>query len=101
MAKPSENIEKMAYNTVYVQEKNIFYLTGETFSRDRESFLPRLEFSTTQMVNLTRRLAQVVASLSAACYLAVVKPIARFVRIACSGLMITRLLEFVNRLDAS
>ena len=36
-----------------------------------------------------------------ACYLAVIKPISECVRIACSGLMITSLLQFLNRLDAS
>ena len=45
--------------------------------------------------------AQVVASLLQACYLAVIKPITGCAHIACSGLMITSLLQVVNRLDAS
>ena len=45
--------------------------------------------------------AQVVASLLQACYLAVIKPISGCVHIACFGLMITSLLQVVNRLDAS
>ena len=47
------------------------------------------------------RHAQVAASLLQACYLAVIKPLSGCVRIACSGLMITSLLQVVNRLDAS
>ena len=49
----------------------------------------------------TARAAPVAASLLQACYLAVIKPVSGCVRIACSGLMITRLLQVVNRLDAS
>ena len=49
----------------------------------------------------TARNAQVAASLLQACYLAVIKPISGYVHIACSGLMITSLLQVVNRLDAS
>ena len=45
--------------------------------------------------------AQVAASLLQVCYLAVIKPISGCVRIACSDLMITSLLQVVNRLDAS
>ena len=47
------------------------------------------------------RNVQVTASLLQACYLAVIKPISGCVHIACSGLMITSLLQVVNRLDAS
>ena len=36
-----------------------------------------------------------------ASYLAVIRPISGCVRIACSGLMITSLLQVVKRLDAS
>ena len=46
----------------------------------------------------TARNAQVAASLLQACYHAVIKPISGCVRIACSGLMITSLLQAVNRL---
>ena len=49
----------------------------------------------------TARNAQVAASLLQACCLAVIKLISGCVRIACSGLMITSLLQVVNRLDAS
>ena len=44
--------------------------------------------------------AQVASSLLQACYLAVIKPISGCVRIACSGLMITGLLQVVNMLAA-
>ena len=43
----------------------------------------------------TRKLQQVC------CRLAIIKPISGCVRIACSGLMTTSLLQVVNRLDAS
>ena len=49
----------------------------------------------------TGKNTQVTANLLQACYLAVVKQISGCVRIACSSLMITRLLQVVNRLDAS
>ena len=49
----------------------------------------------------TARIAQVAASLLQACGFAVIKPISGCVRIACSGLMITSLLQVVNRLNAS
>ena len=49
----------------------------------------------------TARNAQVAASLLQACHLAVIKLISGCVRIACFGLMITSLLQVVNRLDAS
>ena len=48
----------------------------------------------------TARNAQVASRLLQACYLAVIKPISGCVRIACSGLTITGLLQVVNRLDA-
>ena len=44
---------------------------------------------------------RVAASLLRACYLAVIKPISGCVRIAYFGLMMTSLLQVVNRLDAS
>ena len=47
------------------------------------------------------RNAQVAASLLKACCLAIIKPISGCVHIACSGLMITSLLQVVNRLDVS
>ena len=49
----------------------------------------------------TARNAQVAASLLQACHLAVIKSISGCVHIACFGLMITSLLQVVNRLDAS
>ena len=49
----------------------------------------------------TAKNAQVAASLLLACYLVVVESISGCVRIACSGLMTTRLLQVVNRLDAT
>ena len=49
----------------------------------------------------TERKTQVASSLLQACYLAVIKPISGYVRIACSGLMITSLRQVINRLDAS
>ena len=45
--------------------------------------------------------AQLAASLLPACYLAVIKSISGCVRIACSGFMITSLLQVVNKLDTS
>ena len=56
---------------------------------------------TPKVISYTARNVQVAASLLQACYLAVIKPISGCVRIACSGLMITSLLQVVNRLDAS
>ena len=47
------------------------------------------------------RNAQVAEGLLQACCLAVIKPISGCVRISCFGLMITSLLQVVNRLDAS
>ena len=49
----------------------------------------------------TTRNTQVAASLLQACYLTVIKSISGCVRITCSDLMITSLLQVVNRLDAS
>ena len=46
------------------------------------------------------RNAQVAASLLQACYLAVIKPISGCVRIACSDLMTTSLLQVVKKLAA-
>ncbi len=47
-----------------------FNLLGETFSRDRESFLPRLEFSTTQLVSfLLRLLYTIKISVTTVCIL--------------------------------
>ena len=54
-------------------------------------------FQTTRIA----RNAQVAASLLQACLLTVIKPISGCVRIACSGWMITSLLQVVNRLAAS
>ena len=51
--------------------------------------------------NFTAKYAQVPASLLQDCYLAVIKPISGCVRIACSNLMITSLLQVVSRLDES
>ena len=47
------------------------------------------------------RNVQTAASLLQACCLVVIKPISGCVHIACSGLMITSLLQVVNRLDVS
>ena len=47
----------------------------------------------------TARNAQVASRLLQACYLAVINAISGCVRIACSGLTITGLLQVVNRLD--
>ena len=47
----------------------------------------------------TARSAKVVASVLQVCYFAVIKLISGCVRIACSGLMITSLLQVINRLD--
>ena len=55
----------------------------------------------TGAVLYTARHAQVEAIVLQACYLAVIKPISGCVRITCFGLMITSLLQVVNRLDAS
>ena len=52
-------------------------------------------------MNQTGRNTYVTACLLQACYLAVIKPISGCVHIACSSLMITSLLQVVNRLDAS
>ena len=49
----------------------------------------------------TARNAQVAASLLQACCLVVIKPISGCVRITCFRLMITSLLQVVNRLDAN
>ena len=49
----------------------------------------------------TTKNAQIAASLLQACYIAVIKLISGCVHIACSGLVITSLLQVVNRLDAS
>ena len=54
----------------------------------------------TGAVLYTARHAQVEASLLQDCYLAVIKPISGCVRIACSGLMITSLMQVVDRLAA-
>ena len=49
----------------------------------------------------TAKNTQVEASLLQGCYLAVIKSISGCVRITCSGLMTTSLLQVVNTLDAS
>ena len=49
----------------------------------------------------TTRNAKLASTLLQACYLAVIKSISGCVHIACSGLMITSLLQVVNWLDAS
>ena len=51
-----------------------------------------------QPLMIHRKKRASAASLMQACYLAVIKPISGCVRIACSGLMITSLLQVVNRL---
>ena len=53
------------------------------------------------LMNLDNRNTEVASSLLQACYLAVIKPISGCVHIACFGLVITSLLQVVNRLDAS
>ena len=52
------------------------------------------------LMSIGARDVQVTASLLQACYDAVVEPILGCLHIACSGLMITSLLQVVNRLDA-
>ena len=62
----------------------------------------KFEQSTSQYrFRYVARNVQTVASLLQACCLVVIKPMSGCVRIACSGLMITNLLQVVNRLDAS
>ena len=50
---------------------------------------------------IARNVQTAASLLQQACCLVVIKPMSGCVRIACSGLMITSLLQVVNRLDAS
>ena len=62
--------------------------------RDRVSNL-QVSFYTTQNALIA------ASNLLQACCVAVIKPISGFISIAFSGLMITKLLQVVNRIDAN